>query len=84
MSTVKLISGRIIEGVKLTNVAHVGDEGSRRATALIDGKEYPVYNSIVDGFSSIWNEQISFETYHMLKDTISQGVVESSVPSNKE
>lgn len=63
MATVQFIDGRIIEGVKLTDVQHVGEEGSRRATAHIDGKAYPVYNSIINGLNDLWIEQISFETW---------------------
>lgn len=77
MAIVQLISGRLVEHVQLVNVKH-GEEGSRSATALIDGKEYRVYNSVVDGFNPVWNEQITFETYQMLKGTIDHGFVEGS------
>jgi hypothetical protein len=63
MSTVKLIDGRVVEHVKLTNVEHVGDEGSKRAIAHIDGVDYPVYNSVVDGFNPIWHEQMSMPEF---------------------
>jgi hypothetical protein len=78
MSTVRLIDGRIVEHVQLTNIQHVGDEGSRTATAHIDGKEYAVYNSIVDGFNSVWTEQITWETYQLLKGSVDHGFVEGS------
>lgn len=67
MATVQLIDGRIIEGVRLTDVHHVGDEGARSATAHIAGATYVVHNSIVDGFNPIWYEQMSLETFRMLK-----------------
>jgi hypothetical protein len=63
MSTVKLIDGRVVEHVKLTNVEHVGDEGGKRAIAHIDGVDYPVYNSVVDGFNPIWHEQMTIAEY---------------------
>ena len=61
MATVELVDGRVVEHVQLTNIEHVGDEGSRRAIAHIDGKTYKVFNSIVDGFDPVWYEQVSFE-----------------------
>lgn len=63
MSTVKLIDGRVVEHVMLSNIEQVGDEGSRRAIADIDGIDYPVYNSIVDGFNPIWVEQMSMPEF---------------------
>jgi len=70
MAIVQLIDGRLLENVQVKNIKHVGDEGSRSGTAVIDGKEYPVYNSIVDGFSNVWTEQISYETYMKTKGSI--------------
>lgn len=67
MAIVKLISGQIIEGAQLKNIKHEGDEGSRSAIALINGKEISVYNSIVDGFNRIWVEQMSIEEYRQRK-----------------
>ncbi len=67
MATIEFIDGRIVEHVPLSDMQHVGEEGSRRAIAHIDGKEYWVYNSCVDGFDPIWYEQMSLETYKMLK-----------------
>lgn len=74
MATVEFIDGRIVEGVALTGVEHVGDEGSRRATAHLDGKTYDVFNSIVDGFDPVWHEQMTMETWRMLKGTSRQFV----------
>ena len=65
MAKVKLIDGRIIDA-QLTNVHSVGEEGSRAATAHFEGKMYDVYNSIVDGFDPVWNEQMDYETYKAL------------------
>ena len=81
MATVQLIDGRIVENARLTNVEHVGDEGSRRAIAHIDGQTYPVFNSIIDGFDPIWHEQMSLETYKMLGK---KGFVEGSITSSDE
>lgn len=78
MATVQFIDGRLVEGVQITDVQHVGDEGARSGTAHYQGKTYPVYNSIVDGFNPIWVEQMSIETYRMLKGSISNGIVEGS------
>lgn len=82
MATVQLIDGRIVENVKLTDVRHVGEEGSRSATAHIDGKQYDVYNSIVDGFNNVWHEQMSWETYQLTKGNT--GFVEGSVADSDE
>jgi len=79
MATVQFIDGRIVEGVKLTDVRSVGDEGSKSATAHFEGQTYHVYNSIVDGFNNIWQEQMSMETWEMLKGTGKAGFVEGSV-----
>jgi hypothetical protein len=76
---VKLIDGRVIENAQLVNVQREGDEGSRSATAIVDGKEYNVYNSIVDGFNNVWAEQMSYETWKMLKNTVNNGVVEGTI-----
>lgn len=63
MATVQRIDGTFARAVEITNIEHVGDEGSRRGAAHIDGKQIPVYNSIVDGFNSIWVEQMTWEEY---------------------
>lgn len=76
MAIVKLIDGRIIDNARLTNIKHVGEEGSRTATAHIDGKTYDVYNSIIDGFNAVWHEQMTFETWKMTKGAT--GFVEGS------
>ncbi len=65
MAQVQLIDGRLVEA-QLTDVKQVGEEGSRTAIAHLDGNTYKVYNSIVDGPSPIWYEQMSLETYRML------------------
>lgn len=57
MATVQFIDGRFAEHVRLTNVEAVGNEGSKRAIAHLNGKEYHVFNSLIDGFNSIWYEQ---------------------------
>ena len=41
--------------VPAKNIQHVGKEGARRATALYNGKEYPIYNRVEWGF--LWYEQ---------------------------
>lgn len=79
MAIVQLISGRIVENARLTDVKHVGDEGSRKAIAHIDGKTYDVYNSIIDGFNPVWYEQMSIETFRMTKGAT--GFVEGSAIS---
>lgn len=76
MATVQLISGQLVEGAKLINISPPDEEGSRSATAIIDGREYPVYNSIIDGFNNIWNEQMDWETYKKLGK---RGFVEGSI-----
>lgn len=76
MATVKLIDGRIVKNVQLTDVKCVGDEGSREAIAHIDGQTYDVYNSIIDGFNPIWYEQISYETWKITEGA--KGFVEGS------
>lgn len=81
MSTVKLISGEIVEHVRLTDVKRVGDEGARSATAHIEGRTYDVYNSIVDGFDPIWYEQMDWDTYKTLGK---KGFVEGSATSVEE
>lgn len=83
MAKVQLIDGRIIEGVKLTGIRHVGDEGSRSATAHIGEQSYSVYNSIVDGLSDIWYEQMDMKTWRMLKGT-SQQFMEGSATNLDE
>lgn len=84
MAIVQLISGQIIEGAKLINVSSPDEEGSRSATAIIDGKEYPVYNSVIDGFDPVWYEQIDYETWKMLKDSAAKGFVEGSIASQEK
>lgn len=81
MATVQLIDNRVIANVELTNIEHVGDEGARRAIAHIEGKQYPVYNSIIDGFDPVWYEQITLEMYRTLGKT---GFVEGSLTIAKE
>lgn len=78
MAIVKLVSGRIVENARLTDVQSVGDEGARRATAHIDGHAYPVYNTIIDGFDPVWYEQMDWETYKSLGKG---GFVEGSAES---
>lgn len=84
MAIVQLISGQIVEGAKLTNISPPDEEGSRSAIAHIDGKEYPVYNSIIDGSNNIWYEQISYETWKMLKESAAKGFVEGSITTPDE
>lgn len=62
MTKVKLIDGRVVDA-QLTDIQHVGDEGSRRAIAIFEDREYPVYNSIVDGFDPIWYEQMTMAEF---------------------
>ena len=63
MSIVQRIDGSIIEGVQLTNISTPDEEGSRSATAILDGETRTVYNSIIDGFNRIWVEQMSMEEW---------------------
>ena len=56
MAKVQLIDGSIVSA-PLTDVKPVGDEGAKSAMAHINGRSFPVYNSIVDGFNQIWAEQ---------------------------
>ena len=81
MAIVELIDGRVIEHAQLTDIEPVGEEGSRRAIAHIDGKEYPVFNSIIDGFDPVWYEQMSLEMYKTLGKA---GFVEGSLASAGE
>ncbi len=41
--------------VPAKDIQHVGEEGARRAMALVDGREVPIYNRIEWGF--LWYEQ---------------------------
>ncbi|HEX3643710.1 MAG TPA: hypothetical protein VHV10_20665 [Ktedonobacteraceae bacterium] len=82
MATVKLISGQVVENVKLTDTKHVGEEGSREAIAHIGDKTYDVYNSIIDGFNDIWHEQMSYETWKMTEGATR--FVEGSIESVQE
>ena len=41
--------------VPAKDIRHVGEEGARRAIALHEGKEYPIYNRPEWGF--LWYEQ---------------------------
>lgn len=65
MAKVQLTDGRIVEA-QLTDIRREGEEGSRSATALIEGREIPVYNSIVDGFTDIWTEQLTLDEWRKL------------------
>lgn len=76
MAKVQLIDGRVVDA-QLTNIQHVGDEGSRRAIAHIGEKTYPVYNAVIDRFNNVWVEQMSLETFKMLEGN--KEVVEGSV-----
>ena len=67
MATVQRIDGSIVTGVRLTNISTPDEEGSRSATALIGDEVRTVFNTIIDGFSSIWIEQLSWEEYQERK-----------------
>jgi hypothetical protein len=41
--------------VPAINIQEVGEEGARRATALVDGREVPIYSRVEWGF--LWYEQ---------------------------
>ena len=71
MALVQRIDGSLVPGVELTAIEQVGDEGARRALAHINGDVLPVYNTIIDGFSAIWYEQITFAQY---KEMLLEGV----------
>ena len=76
MALVQFIDGTQ-RNVPLTNVSFPGEEGERTATAHYDGKEYEVYQNPVDGNTTLWYEQIDYETYKMLEGA-KQGFVEGS------
>jgi len=76
MAKVQLIDGRLITDAQLTDVRHVGEEGSRSAIAHVGDQTYSVYNSVVDGFNDLWQEQMTWETYKMTKGAT--GFVEGS------
>lgn len=40
------------------DIQYVGEEGARCATALVDGREIPIYNRVEWGF--LWCEQAVF------------------------
>jgi hypothetical protein len=82
MATVKLISGQIVQNAQLTDIKHVGEEGSREAIAHIGDKTYDVYNSIIDGFNDIWHEQMSYETWKMTEGATR--FVEGSIEAMQE
>lgn len=81
MATVQLIDGRVHEGVRITDVQRVGDEGGRRGTAHIGEHMYPVYYNDVDG-PTIWYEQMDFETWKKLGKP--KEFVEGSITSESE
>ena len=56
MAKVQLMDGSTVRA-PLTDVKQVGDEGSWSAMAHINGRAFPVYKSIIDGFNEIWVEQ---------------------------
>ena len=67
MARLKLIDGRLIEsGFQLVNTGRPDEEGSRSATALFEGREISVYNSIIDGFNDVWTEQLTIEEWRAL------------------
>ena len=41
--------------VPAKNIHNVGEEGARSATAIVDGREVPIYNRVEWGF--LWYEQ---------------------------
>lgn len=43
--------------IKPGSLQHVGEEGARRAIALVDGREVPIYNRVEWGF--LWEEQMT-------------------------
>ena len=75
MSLVQFIDGAQ-RNVPLTNVSSLGEEGERTATAHYDGKEYEVYQNPVDGNTTIWYEQLDYETFKMLEGA-KKGFVEA-------
>ena len=82
MALVKFIDGTQ-RNVQLSNIHHTGDEGARTAIAHYDGKKYEVYNNPVDGNTTLWHEQIDYETYKMLEGA-KKGFVEGTVASLDE
>ncbi len=46
--------------VPVKNIQHAGDEGARSGTALVDGKEIPIYNRVEWGF--LWEEQKEYQS----------------------
>ena len=82
MSLVQFVDGTQ-RNVPLRNIQRVGDEGARTAIADYDGKEYEVYNNPVDGNTTLWHEQIDYETYKLLEGA-KKGFVEGSIAQEKE
>ncbi len=46
--------------VPAKNIRSVGEEGARSGTALVDGKEIPIYNRVEWGF--LWEEQKEYQS----------------------
>lgn len=52
--------------VPAKDIHYVGEEGARSGTALVDGREVPIYNRVEWGF--LWYEQLTYEQFqHMQK-----------------
>jgi hypothetical protein len=47
--------------VPAKNIHSVGEEGARSATAIMDGREVPIYNHPEDGY--LWYEQMTYVQY---------------------
>ena len=43
--------------VPAKDIQHVGEEGARKATALVDGKEVPIYKRSEPEWGPLWYEQ---------------------------
>ncbi len=44
--------------VPAKDIRHVGEEGARRGTALVDGKEVPIYKRSEPEWGPLWYEQV--------------------------
>lgn len=58
---VQFLDGNI-RVVPAKNIQYVGEEGARSATALYDGKEYPIYKRVEWKFW--WEQQPTPQEYH--------------------
>jgi hypothetical protein len=53
--------------VPISNIQHVGEEGARKAIAHLNGKEYPIFNTIEHEFE--WYEHHNLDEEHNASHT---------------